>query len=512
MTLRLAAWVAFLRLTHRYGVSVRLIQDSLRKKQAFLAATAVTCLLICMALFFLYQRALTQVSDGIYQLQNEMVTLFNDNEMMAEAAGVRYQQVSRHALCGDANLFQPRGDGWGINADPVSYDPLRGAMASRKPEFSARCVYAAAEYIRTRVRALNPEPHDVHRYIIASDGRWFYWFNPADSLPFAFASSQMARDPRLFFAEPEMFYDRVLQKGMRKKSLSSTRFYTDKITGDQAYSVASYIYDLAEGEPSNHIIGYLAYDLSRKELQHMLRAAFDDRVPDGLILGYQNRQNGEALCIIGYCRWLTGARTHQISTRYEIHFALPFWLFVSHDASALSILAFAPLLFLLLFMLIRARLNRADLRFYLDPLTGCFTRNIFSLIQQRSLPFMTVILFDCNKFKAINDSFGHLEGDRALQAIAACMLNDVRASGDWVIRSGGDEFIVLLGRTDTAHAHIVAERIAARIAVFPFHPQGHAVPLSVSWGVAPCRASLDAAIQQADAQMYAMKQRKGEAR
>lgn len=72
----------------------------------------------------------------------------------------------------------------------------------------------------------------------------------------------------------------------------------------------------------------------------------------------------------------------------------------------------------------------------------------------------------------------------------------------------GDEF----ARTDIAHTHTVAERIAARIAVFPFHPQGHAVPLSVSWGVAPCRATLDAAIQQADAQMYEMTQRKGEGR
>ena len=172
----------------------------------------------------------------------------------------------------------------------------------------------------------------------------------------------------------------------------------------------------------------------------------------------------------------------------------------------------APALLILLFFLIRYHLNHADLRFYRDPLTGCFTRNIFTLIQQRSLPFMTVILFDCNKFKQINDNYGHKAGDRALQAIAQCMLNDIRASGDWVIRSGGDEFIVLLSRTDIAHAHMVAERIAASIAVFPFSPDEQPVPLSVSWGVAPCVGTLDAAIQQADAQMYQMKEKRGERR
>ena len=491
---------------------MRIIQDSLRKKQSLLASAAVTCLLVCIALFFLYQRALSEVSEGVNTLQNQMMTIFNDNELMAEAAGVRYQQISRHELCGDAAIFQPHAGAWGINADPETLAPDRGALVARTPEYSARCIYVAAEYIRAKVKALNPDLHDIHRYIIANDGRWFYWFNPADSIPFSFSTSQMARDPQRFFSEPEMFYDRVLQKGMRKKSLSSTRLYADKITGDRAYSVVSYIYDLSEGEPSNHIIGYLAYDLSRPELEYMLREAFNGKVPEGLILGYESRQSGEVLCIVNNCRWLDDAHSHPVSRRYEIKYALPSWLFISQDRNALGVLALAPVLLILLFMLIRYHLNQADLRFYRDPLTGCFTRNIFTLIQQRSLPFMTVILFDCNKFKAINDSYGHQAGDRALQAIADCMLNDVRANDDWVIRSGGDEFVVLLSDTDIAHAHMVAQRIAASIAVYPFSPQGHPVPLSVSWGVAPCLDSLDAAIQQADAQMYQMKKRRGERR
>lgn len=491
---------------------MRIIQNSLRKKQSLLVSAVVTCLFICIAIFFLYQRTLSQVNEGINELQSQMVTMFNDNELMAEAAGVRYQQISRHSLCGNADVFRPRGNAWGINANPSNLDAQHGALVAREPERGARCMYVAAEYIREKAHGLNPDQHETHRYIIASDGRWFYWFNPADSVPFSFETSQMAHNPRHFFSEPEMFYDRVLQKSVRKKSLSSTIFYVDKITGDMAYSVVSYIYDLSEGEPSNHIIGYLAYDLSRSELQHMLQIAFNHQVPKGLILGYQSRDTGEMLCIVNHCRWLDRYRIHELSSRYEIKYALPVWLFITQDTRVLVILMLAPLLLILLFLLIRYHLNRVDQRFYRDPLTGCFTRNIFALYHQRSLPFMTVILFDCNKFKSINDSYGHQTGDRALQAIAQCMLSDVRGNGDWVIRSGGDEFIVLLSRTDIRHAYMVAERIAAKIAMFPFSPQGQSVPLSVSWGVAPCLDSLDSAIQQADEDMYLMKKRRGEGR
>lgn len=136
---------------------MRIIQDSLRKKQSLLASVAVTFLLICLAVFFLYQRTLSQVSEGVNAMQSQMVTMFNDNELMAEAAGVRYQQISRHYLCGDADVFEPRGGAWGINADPKNIDKQHGALITRSPERSARCIYVAAEYIRDKVRALNPE-------------------------------------------------------------------------------------------------------------------------------------------------------------------------------------------------------------------------------------------------------------------------------------------------------------------------------------------------------------------
>ena len=491
-----------------------MVQDNLRKKQSLLAATVLTCILVFIAMFFLYQRALSQVNEGINAVQSQIAAMFTDNEMIANAIAVGYQQLRRFELCDGENIFHSRDKVWGINADSTTINPELGALVTRKKEYTTQCIYKVAEYIREDIHRLNPGLQNIHRYIVAKDGNWFYWFIGNDSLSFSFNTSEMARSPQSFFAEPEKFYDRLLQKNILKKSQSATKFYYDQITKDKGYSVASYIYDLYDlptGKVDNNIIGYLVYDLSRTELRSILSNAFNWQVPEALVLGFQSRDTKEILCLTNNCQWLKNSHIYQMSYRYNIKYVLPIWLFMIHDFGALTIFATAPFLIILLFFFIRHRLNQNDKRLYLDPLTDCFTRNILDIIQQRSQSSMLVILFDCNKFKEINDNWGHQAGDQALQIISRCMLDDVRKNSDWVIRTGGDEFIILLNRTNIAHAHIVAERIAAKVAMYSFIVKGQAVPLSVSWGVAACKDSLDTAIQQADANMYQMKRKmKGE--
>ncbi len=159
-------------------------------------------------------------------------------------------------------------------------------------------------------------------------------------------------------------------------------------------------------------------------------------------------------------------------------------------------------------MLFAAGLIKSDNRFYSDALTGSYTRNILELIQKHELRYTTVLLFDCNKFKAINDAWGHSVGDRALKIIAQCMLDNVRAVHDLVIRTGGDEFVILLASASKEDARYIAERIAMQVTQHAFTVEGEVVPLSVSWGMSTSADNLDSAIQQADADMYRMK--KGE--
>lgn len=486
------------------------VQDRLRKKQALLVAAGITGLFIFFYLFFMYQRALTHVNEGINNLESEMLAIFNDNELIADATGVRYQQIKANGLCGSPDDFRPRDtDAWGINADRSAINAGYGTLVSRTRNAEARCMFAAGEFVRSKMNALNPGHYDAHRYIVAHDGDWFYWFTAKDAVGFTFETSQMARSPEAFFQIPENFYDRLLLKDARVKARSSTNFYTDKITGEQAYSIVSYIYDLSTGQVSNHIVGYLLYDFSKPELQRVLKDAFNNNVPTELMLKFVNRQNGSHLCLTSNCDWPTVYQVYDLSDRYEFRYALPLYLYIVHSPMASTAVLLAPLLFLLIFLFVRYRLNRSDSRFYTDALTGCYTRNILELIQNHGLRYATVILFDCNKFKTINDAWGHNVGDQALRIIADYMLSNVRAIHDLVIRTGGDEFVVLLARTEQEDARNIAKRIASQIARHDFTVEGKVVPLSVSWGVASSALDLDSGIQQADADMYRMKKGEG---
>ncbi|MEO3988987.1 GGDEF domain-containing protein [Pseudocitrobacter cyperus] len=487
------------------------IQDDLRKKQALLVAAGITGLFIFLYLFFMYQRALNQVNDGITTLESKMLAIFNDNELIADATGVRYQQIKSHGLCGSLNDFRPRNrDEWGINADRSGLNPGFGTLISRSQSSEARCMFAAGEFVRSKMNTLNPGHYDTHRYIVARDAHWFYWFTSKDSAHFSFSSSKMANNPGAFFQIPETFYDRLLLKDSRRKARSSTNFYIDKITGEKAYSLVSYIYDLSDGQVSNNIVGYLLYDFSKPELRRALRDAFNNRVPTELMLKFVNRQDGSHLCLTDNCDWPTVYQVYPLSDRYEFRYALPLYLYILHDPLASTAVLLAPLIFLLLFFFIRRWLDKSDNRFYSDALTGCYTRNILELVQKFDMTYKTVLMFDCNKFKAINDAWGHNAGDRALKIIAQCMLDNVRSPQDLVVRTGGDEFVVLLADASKEDARYLGERITLQIMQQDFRVDGNTVPLSVSWGMASDISELYSAIHQADVDMYRMK--KGEAK
>lgn len=488
------------------GGAVRNLQDDVRKRQALLFSAAITLLCLSLWIFFLHQNRLGKVSDGMSTLNTQLIIAFNDNELIADAVGVRYQQLLASGHCGDPNDYVQFGDGiWAINGDKSNLNPAAGTLIARSASAEGRCMYEAGEFIRQKTNALNPGDINVHRYIIARDAGWFYWFISGDSTRFSFTNSTMAKNPAAFFAPPASFYDRVLQKDIGIKANSATNFYDDKITGERGYSIVSYIYDLSHEAVSNKIVGYLLYDHSAGELQQSLKNAFGGALPPGLMLAIYNRITNETLCLTHSCDWIDPPRTRHLSHRYQFRYALPVYQMAFRDPAALSGILLSPLLFLLITLLLRRRLNAHDIKIYTDPLTGCFTRKIMDFVRNRSGEYSVVILLDCNKFKAINDTWGHSTGDRALQIVARQMMLNVRAEKDLVIRSGGDEFVILLRQTPLEEAKNIARRVAERIADSEFNAGEVRIPLSVSWGISPFKDDLDIAIQQADLDMYRMK-------
>jgi diguanylate cyclase (GGDEF)-like protein len=127
--------------------------------------------------------------------------------------------------------------------------------------------------------------------------------------------------------------------------------------------------------------------------------------------------------------------------------------------------------------------------------------------ERRSAP-LSLVLFDIDHFKHVNDSLGHLAGDLILRALAARTAAAVRKD-ELLARYGGEEFALVLPDTDRGSAAGVAERLRALVAGQPFHYNGADCPVTVSLGVATTGGdashSLQELIEEADRKLYEAK-------
>jgi len=133
-----------------------------------------------------------------------------------------------------------------------------------------------------------------------------------------------------------------------------------------------------------------------------------------------------------------------------------------------------------------------------DPLTGVLNRRSFDEALERQLAHTrrygrggALLIADLDRFKQINDVFGHPAGDRALCQVARVLGANLRStdtvgrrSAGVIARLGGDEFALLLPEVDAAGAETVAERLLAALAAAPLEVDGEEVPLAISVGIA----------------------------
>lgn len=125
-----------------------------------------------------------------------------------------------------------------------------------------------------------------------------------------------------------------------------------------------------------------------------------------------------------------------------------------------------------------------------DYLTGLYTRNYFDGMLERELARTkrhqteaSVLFFDIDDFKLINDCHGHLAGDLTLKKVAQIIMNEVR-SEDVASRYGGEEIVVLLPETGKAKALVVGERIREKVEAMRIEYQKSSISLTISGGLA----------------------------
>lgn len=129
-----------------------------------------------------------------------------------------------------------------------------------------------------------------------------------------------------------------------------------------------------------------------------------------------------------------------------------------------------------------------------------------SAFAERYSAAASVLYFDVNGMKQINDSHGHAAGDAVLKRIAELLLRNTRAS-DVVGRLGGDEFGVILAQSDLEAARAKADSLGQAIAAEEVDWNGNSLSLSVAYGAHALSADqkVDEALEAADRAMYANK-------
>lgn len=150
-----------------------------------------------------------------------------------------------------------------------------------------------------------------------------------------------------------------------------------------------------------------------------------------------------------------------------------------------------------------------------DSLTGCSTRAHATVVidaelrrARRSLMPVSLIMFDLDHFKEVNDRYGHLCGDAVLANVGR-RLKDVLRGSDLKCRYGGEEFLVLLPETPLHGARRVAETLRRELADRPIPWAGEALTVTASFGLTqalPGEINIQSVVARADAAMYRAKE------
>lgn len=158
------------------------------------------------------------------------------------------------------------------------------------------------------------------------------------------------------------------------------------------------------------------------------------------------------------------------------------------------------------------QVKNLEVKTSLDPLTKTYNRyalheHLHSILDKEILEFeIFALMIDADNFKLINDKFGHIAGDKVLIFLAKLFKKALR-DGDRVYRYGGEEFIILLNRTDFEGARLVAERLLTlcRSNKPLFQNQQISVTLSIGMTKLKEKDTIDTIIERSDLALYKAK-------
>lgn len=210
-----------------------------------------------------------------------------------------------------------------------------------------------------------------------------------------------------------------------------------------------------------------------------------------------------------------------IDTAYAVIQSVVYGVGIQPQGGLLQMLAVAPvvgvashllLTFALILMVVQKMVGRLRHLADHDPLTGLLNRAALKREARRCLPAgstpSVLLLMDLDRFKSINDKWGHPLGDRVLKHVSTVLNEASTPERGLLSRHGGEEFLVLVPGAGLDIGQALAERLRASVEARPFTlDDGQVVPITISIGGTLLRhAALASAIEAADAALYQAKQ------
>jgi diguanylate cyclase (GGDEF)-like protein len=191
----------------------------------------------------------------------------------------------------------------------------------------------------------------------------------------------------------------------------------------------------------------------------------------------------------------------------------PWWAMWTRVVFTAAALPLSGLLFFLAATLHRHRQN-LEMLVRTDMLTGLANRREFMTRlareahrQSRSGRPLSVVMFDVDHFKRVNDTWGHPAGDEVLARVGEILKSHTREQVDTAARYGGEEFVLLLPETDLMGAQYVAEKISAKLRGQDFVADGQRFKVTQSVGIAQVvEGDVGWALKVADRNLYQAKQ------
>lgn len=281
--------------------------------------------------------------------------------------------------------------------------------------------------------------------------------------------------------------------------------YVDEITGNIIFSMAA---PISSSHDPEHLWGDVIADTA------FMASAF----MHGKVFNSQNTLYGTEIVIVGESLWtritpefLFYSMSNHLDNLTTLTYKVSVLRFVVHYIPLWLLLCLATVILQVKFMRLkqlRAERQRFSEAMLLDPFTKIYNKKVYEtlIFKAATEGQYAVICIDGDKIKTINDTYGHKLGDMAILQIVDAMQTVFREN-DLLIRTGGDEFVVILANCPEEKALELAEKLRENVA------QRHFLSvLTASCGVADSTnyLSFDAVLQAADQALYADKEQKRE--